>query len=183
MPERDSNSSSYPQRVGKTMIIMAWLVLLFLLSWIFSLYLDQQRNPNSDIRSYNVNDAREIELQRNRYGHYVASGRINGKEVTFMLDTGATIVGVPGHLADVLSLQRGAPLQMATANGTITVYSTVIDEVQLGDIRLRDVRASINTTMQEDEVLLGMSFLRQLDFSQQGDRLTLRQHLTGSSAE
>ncbi len=92
-----------------------------------------------------------------------------------MLDTGATIVDIPENIASGLSLERGPRFQVMTANGVISVYSTILDEVQLGGIRLTGVKASINPSSREDEILLGMSFLRQLDFSQQGGRLTLRQ--------
>jgi aspartyl protease family protein len=41
---------------------------------------------------------------------------------------------------------------------------------------LQQVRASINPNMQGNEVLLGMSFLKHLEFTQRGDSLTLRQY-------
>ena len=175
MSEPAPDSGNYSRRVGRTMIIMGWIVLLALLSWLFSIYLERQHNPNASVQGYNTTGLQEVVLERNRYGHYVATGRINGQSVTFMLDTGATIVDIPESLASSLSLQRGPSVEAMTANGVISVYSTILDEVQLGGIRLTGVRASINPSRQEDEILLGMSFLRQLDFSQQGDRLTLRQ--------
>ena len=146
-----------------------------MLTWFFSHYLRQQHNPNEKVQTYNQGSSPEVVLERNREGHYVASGRINGQPVTFMLDTGATIVSVPARLAGKLSLAKGPMLQVTTANGNIPVYSTVLDEVQLGGIVLNNVRASINPYMTDDDILLGMSFLKQLDFSQEGDRLTLRQ--------
>jgi len=173
----------YPQRLGKKMIILAWVVLLLLLSWFFSLYLERQRNPNTLLPGYSSGTVQEVVLERNRNGHYVADGQINGRLVTFILDTGATMVDVPARLATRLSLSQGLPLTASTANGDITVYSTILDEVQLGGIRLTGVRASINPSMQEDEILLGMSFLKRLDFSQQGDRLTLRQHIAPATTD
>lgn len=166
---------TFPQRLGNNMIIFAWIVLLGILTWFFSVYLDKQYNPNENVLSYRNTGFNVAVLKRNRYGHYVATGRINGVPVTFMLDTGATMVSIPGALAERLSLQKGPMMQVMTANGAISVYSTKLNEVQLGGIVLTDVRASINPYMTEDEILLGMSFLKQLDFSQQGEQLTLRQ--------
>ena len=40
---------------------------------------------------------------------------------------------------------------------------------------MHDVKAHISPSMDGDEVLLGMSVLKHLDFNQQGDTLTLRQ--------
>jgi aspartyl protease family protein len=67
-------------------------------------------------------------------------------------------------------------VEVVTANGTIPVYLTTLDRIQIGKIVLYDVRASINPYMDEDEILLGMSFLRHLEFSQRDDQLILRQY-------
>lgn len=65
---------------------------------------------------------------------------------------------------------------MQTANGNSIGYLTRLDSVALGPIELQGVQASINPGMNTDEVLLGMSFLKQVDFSQEGDTLHLRWH-------
>lgn len=165
----------FPQRLGNNMIVAAWILVLVILTWFFSHSLRRQHNPNENVLNDNRSDPGEVVLERNRDGHYVASGRINGRPVTLMLDTGATMVSVPGRIAEKLALEKGPMLQVTTANGNIPVYSTILDEVQLGGIVLNNVRASINPYMTDNEILLGMSFLKQLDFSQQGNRLTLRQ--------
>ena len=78
-------------------------------------------------------------------------------------------------LADHLSLRRGQPGRAMTANGPVTVYSTSIDELSIGDIKLYNVPASINPGMSDQAILLGMSALKQIEFVQRGDSLTLRQ--------
>lgn len=164
-------------RAGKWMIIGAWILILALLTLFFSAWQERERNPNRDPEARITADAREVVLQRNRHGHYLASGNINGKPVTFLLDTGATQISVPGDLAHELGLKPGPAYQVGTANGTITVRGTQLDSVALGPIHMSDVRAHINPFMDGDEVLLGMSALRNLEFSQRGDQLTLRQFL------
>ena len=47
--------------------------------------------------------------------------------------------------------------------------------LQLGDIQLREVAALITPGMEGHEVLLGMSALKQLEFTQKGGTLVLRQ--------
>jgi aspartyl protease family protein len=162
------------QRLGKGMIIAAWVLLLLLLTWFFNDRLDAQRNPNRQLASATTGAVPEVRLERNRFGHYVASGTINGQPVEFMLDTGATDVSIPAAVADRIGLQRGRRAWYQTANGTIAAWQTTLDEVQLGPLRLGPVAASINPKGGDDAVLLGMSFLRQLDFSQQGNTLTLK---------
>lgn len=158
------------------MIVLAWVLGLGILTAYFSGWLSEQRNPNQSIDTVvTPGGMREVVLKQNRYGHYVASGQINGVPATFLLDTGATDVSVPADLAEEAGLERGSRARARTAAGVITTYMTRIDRVELGGIVLENVRAHINPRMQGDEVLLGMSFLKQLEFVQRGDELTLRQ--------
>ncbi len=164
------------RRLGFGMMLVAWLLVLGILSAYFSGWLGRQHNPNQSIDTVVTSSgAREVVLEQNHYGHYVASGQINGVDVTFLLDTGATDISVPAGLAREAGLERGPESRALTAAGEITTQMTRIDRVELGGIVLRDVRAHINPHMGGDEVLLGMSFLRQLEFSQRGEELTLRQ--------
>lgn len=158
------------------MIIVAWVALLGMLTLFFSRFLQQQHNPNEKVITYSKTGYHEVVLQRNRLGHYLARGKINGKPVEFILDTGATMVSIPGRLAAGLHLQRGQIMAVNSANGTIPVYATRLDRVRLGEILQRDIRATINPSMEGDEVLLGMSFLKHLEMNQQGEQLTLRQY-------
>ena len=123
-----------------------------------------------------ANGVKEVVLQRNRDGHYLATGQINGQNVEFLLDTGASDVSVPQPLAMRLGLKRGQAAIYSTANGNITSYLTRIDSLNLGGIELRDIRASINPSTNADTILLGMSFLKHLEFTQRGDTLIIRQY-------
>jgi aspartyl protease family protein len=165
------------QRMGKFMIAMAFIVMLGLLSLFFEQLLDRQHNPNTQPNTTRHADGyQEVVLIRNRSNHYLTTGRINGEEVIFLLDTGATLVSIPETVALRLNLKRGTPMRTQTANGTITTYQTDVDHVAIGEIRLHGVRASINPHIQSEEVLLGMSFLKQLTLIQQDNRLILRQY-------
>ena len=155
------------------MVIAAWIGVLLLASLFFNKLLDRQHNPNQQFAARGTDNG-PVVLKRNKYGHYVASGTINGQPVVFMLDTGASDVSIPAPLANHLGLQRGPATTYDTANGRIEAYRTELDEVRLGGIVLRQVAASINPGMADDEVLLGMSFLKHLEFTQRGDTLTLR---------
>ncbi len=164
------------KRMGKYMIIGMWILLVALLTLMFSDILERQYNPNQELISQQDTSGAEVSLKRNKYGHYVASGLINGQPVVFMLDTGATHVAIPAPVADRLGLKRGQEVTYQTAKGPAIAYATVLEQVSLGDIQVRNVRASINPHMNNEEVLLGMSFLKQLEFTQRGDTLTLRQY-------
>ncbi len=159
------------------MILAAWVLGLVLLTLFFQSALERENNPNRDVQSVtNSQGVREVVLKRNRAGHYVASGTINGHVVTFLLDTGATDVALPGKLAEQLGLAGEATVMSQTAAGTVRSSLTRLDRVTLGDIAIQNVRASIINRMDSEEVLLGMSFLKRLEMVQRGDTMILRQY-------
>lgn len=177
-PDSPRPETPNPQRgLGLGMTIAMWIIVLALLTWFFQSWQEKQYNPNQNLSLNSADDGvRELVLQRNRYGHYLANGEINQQPVVFLLDTGASDISIPAGLARQIGLKRGAAMRYQTANGTITVHATMLATVDLGGIVLQQVRASINPNMQGDEVLLGMSFLKHLEFTQRGDSLTLRQY-------
>ncbi|MCP5421112.1 MAG: retroviral-like aspartic protease family protein [Gammaproteobacteria bacterium] len=164
------------QRIGKTLLFMAWLLVLGLLTLFFNAWLDKRDNPNRNLVSRTDNGIREVVLQRNMASHYVAPGLINDQPVLFLIDTGASRVSIPERMADRLGLTQGAPLSSSTANGTITVYSTIARKVTLGNIEVYGVPADLNPYIEEDVVLLGMSFMKHLELVQKDGTLTIRQH-------
>ncbi|MDX1587353.1 MAG: TIGR02281 family clan AA aspartic protease [Oleiphilaceae bacterium] len=168
-------ASSRPEIRYLMIFVGFWGVLLFGASQFFGAWNEQQRNPNQQLVSHSRGGATEIELQANRQGHYLANGTINQQPVTFILDTGATTVAVSDDIARKAGLQRRQEGRARTAAGTVRVWSTTIDQLRLGDMTFHNVKATINPSMDEDMVLLGMSALSQVDFSQQAGTLTLRQ--------
>lgn len=168
-------SERQQRKLGRNMFWLMWIVLLGLLTLYFNNVLDKQYNPNQNLVQQQAGATREVVLVRNKYGHYVATGRINHKPVVFILDTGASDVSIPQATAKRLGLKRGQPMAYQTANGQVINYATRLDSVSLGDLVLQNVPASINPGMHDDEVLLGMSFLKRVEFSQKGNTLTLRQ--------
>ena len=164
-------------KIGKIMIYAAWVVVLGLLTVFFQQWWENEVNPNKEYISKTTSKGvREIQLLRNRFGHYVANGKINNQKVIFLLDTGATSISIPQKTADRLKLEPGMPYEVQTANGNITVYATRLETLELGDILLQDVRAHINPHMGDNEILLGMTVLKKLELIQKGDTLTLRQY-------
>lgn len=166
----------YPRKLGSTMTLLAWISFLLVLTVLFGKLLDQQVNPNDVVQSRISGNVTEVVLRQNRAGHYVATALFNEIEVDVIIDTGASDVSVPSGLANRLGLVRGRELAAVTANGTIPVYQTLIDSIELGDIVVNNVRANINPYMDDNFVLLGMSFLQQLEFTHLQGRLILKQY-------
>ncbi|MGE8406557.1 MAG: retropepsin-like aspartic protease family protein [Pseudomonas sp.] len=165
------------KRAGRVLMVLAWAAALFLATRFFGQWEEHQANPNSEISSLHGDGYVEVRLASNGQGHFVADGLINGKAVHFLLDTGATDVAIPESLARSFGLVRGAPVTVSTANGRTEGYRTRLDSLQLGDILLRNVRALVVPGLDGEQVLLGMSALKQLEFTQRGGTLLLRQTL------
>ncbi len=164
-----SRSANNP---GFGMMLAAAVGLLALLTWFFAGVVDDRANPNRQVQSQVVNGAVVVMLEADRQGHFVATGQINGQDVRFLVDTGATLVSVPESLADRLGLERSAPIRLETAGGTVQGWMTRLEEVRLGEIVQHDVPAAINPGRHES-VLLGMSFLRDLEMTQRRGELRL----------
>lgn len=162
------------------MIIGAWISVMLVLYLLFSGWESNQLNPNRQPVSKISSDGDvEVVLQRNAYDHYVSSGYINGQKVTFLVDTGATNVVVPMHLANRLKLRPGTEQRIRTANGTVIARHTVIDRLSIGQLELDYVDATLNPGMPGNEILLGMSVLGEVELIQRGDELRIRSSTEG----
>lgn len=171
-----SKSTQSPP-INRLFIWIAWFLAFGLMVFAFQDFLDNQSNPNQFPENRITNQGKiEVTLQRNRQGHYVSGGTINNVPVTFLLDTGATQVSIPEHIANNMGLQRFNNYRVQTANGTVTVYRTKIETLSIGDIVLHNVDAHINPSMRSDEILLGMSALKRVEFRQRGNVLVLTEY-------
>ncbi len=156
------------------MIVAASVMLLLILSYFFQGVLEQKNDPARRVVSENVTaTAVELTLQADRKGHFELAGAINGKPAGFLLDTGATFVAVPQKYAGRYGLQKGREIMISTANGRTTAYTTVIKQLIIGKIVLQNVKAVIHPNL--EEILLGMSALKELEFIHAGGQLTIRQ--------
>jgi len=174
--ERHDQEKNSPPPMKRSFLIIGWISVIGLLTLVSAKWEERQYNPNQQlVTQTNKLGIAELVLQRNRYGHYVTSGLINGQEVTLLLDTGATYVAVPENMAEKLGLKKMARGQSSTANGIVDTYLTRIERLSIGSIEVYDVAASINPGMNHDtSILLGMSVLKSIEFTQRGDQLTLK---------
>ena len=162
------------RKLGNTFTWLGWIAGFFLLALLFDRVLEHQLNPNQSVQTVQRGLQQEIVLQRNRHGHYLFNGRINGHTVTFLVDTGATTTSIPAHLANRLGLKKGHRFGVQTANGTSYAYTTRLESLQLGDIEFHQLQASLNPGLQGEEILLGMNVLKNMELIQRGDTLILR---------
>lgn len=169
--------SAVPGRsAGRWLLVLAWVAGLYLASRFFGDWEQKQENPNrAPVASHGAGFL-EVALRANRQGHFVASGMIDDQAVTFMIDTGATEVAIPAELASRLGLEKGAPVMLHTANGNTAGYRTRVNTLALSDIQLTQVSAVVVPGLPGEQVLLGMSALKRLEFTLRDGTMLLRQN-------
>jgi aspartyl protease family protein len=107
-------------------------------------------------------DQARIEVPRSIDGHYYLTVAINGTNVPFVVDTGATdIVLSRADAARVgIDLEKLTYTGVAgTANGTVRTARTRVDRIDLGPITDRGVAVWVNQG-EMDTSLLGMAYLQ-----------------------
>jgi len=104
-------------------------------------------------------------VARDSFGRFRADGRIDGRELQFTVDTGASIVALTADDAAQLGIHPAATeytMLIRTANGTVRAAPTTLDMVEVGDIMVHDVAAVVMPDGALSDNLLGLSFLSRL---------------------
>jgi aspartyl protease family protein len=104
-------------------------------------------------------------ISADRSGHYQIDVQINGRPVTALVDTGASLVVLRYEDARAMGLVYGSDrfnLGVQTANGVGHATRVKLSNVRLGSISLDDVDALVMEEGMLATNLLGMSFLKRL---------------------
>ncbi|GAB4209730.1 MAG: hypothetical protein Fur0019_16890 [Tibeticola sp.] len=117
---------------------------------------------------------RRIVLNADSLGHFFANGSINGRTVRFMVDTGASTVGLSQADAERigLDLRAATPVRVGTANGATQGWLVKLSSVRLGEVELYEVDAIV-TAQPMPYVLLGNSFLNRFQMQREGAQMVL----------
>ena len=107
-------------------------------------------------------------------GHFITPGAINGRAVQFMVDTGATGVGLSVSDAERIGLnyRAGQPIRLSTANGVAQGWLVSLASVRVGDVEVHNVEAAVSPGAMP-YVLLGNSFLTRFQMKRDNDQLVL----------
>ena len=106
-----------------------------------------------------------IEIRRGADGHYHWPGRINGRAVDFLVDTGATSTALSATLARELQLEALGSMQSNTAGGVVTGQVMRADVQLRGGVSVDGLRVTALPDL-SDNPLLGMDVLGRLRWSQ-----------------
>ena len=106
----------------------------------------------------------ELQIHRSSDGHYHWPGRVAGREVDFLIDTGATATAIPLALARELGLPVVGVVQSQTAGGVAQGQIVVADLELQGGVQVQRLR--LTALPQLRAPLLGMDVLGRLRWEQ-----------------
>lgn len=122
---------------------------------------------------------RSISIDRDPRGHFRTDGRIDGQRLSFMVDTGASVVALNESSAARFGLRpsRGDyTAKVSTANGQVKAARARIAMLDVGGLIVRDVDALVLPDEALSENLLGLSYLSKLKrFAYADGRMVLEQ--------
>jgi aspartyl protease family protein len=115
-----------------------------------------------------------IVLSAGSGGHFTSQGSINGRAAMFMVDTGASFVGMGISDAERMGIdyKAGQVVRMSTANGVINAWQVRLASVRLGDVEVREVDAVVGAGAMP-YVLLGNSFLGRFSMRRDNELMVL----------
>ena len=130
--------------------------------------------PGSAVTRLADDGTARVQIGRDRGGHFAVTGEVDGVDVRFLVDTGATTIALSARDARRIGftdddLDYTQPIM--TANGRAFAAPVTMESVSVGGIERRNVAASVAALAQS---LLGMNFVGSLaSFEIRGDRLIL----------
>jgi aspartyl protease family protein len=152
---------------GLIPMMVFWFVVMGLLYGLMTGYLKPKQAQ--------VMSNGDLVINRSQDGHFHMTGNINGIEAKFLIDTGATFVTVSEQFARKALITGGVPTTFKSANGDHP--GRIVDglAVSIGPVRVTNVKVGVGLLMDdEDQALLGQSFLSKFDITMNKNQMTLR---------
>lgn len=120
-------------------------------------------------------DAQTTTLYADARGQFSGQMKVNGVDLKYMVDTGAT--GVAMNSADAkfakINYTNGRRGRATTAMGEAPFYAVKVPKIKLGGIDVYDVEVIVIEGGYPEEVLLGMNVLNRLKMQREYNKLTL----------
>ena len=165
--KRLNHQPASPGQTGLIPMMIFWCVVMGLLYLLMTHYLKPKQ---AQVRSNG-----DLVIERSSDGHFYTLGTVNGQEVKFMVDTGASLVSVSDAFAQQVGLSGGRPTTFNTANGSRTGRVVEGVTIAIGPVRVSNVRVGVGLQMGDDnEALLGQSFLSKFDITMGKNQMVLQ---------
>lgn len=111
------------------------------------------------------NGGRTVKIPRDQRGHFQTDGRIDGQRLSFMVDTGASVIALTENDAARIGKRPSRSdynAVVSTANGQVKAARVRLASVDIGGLVVRDVDAMVLPDGVLSENLLGLSYLSKL---------------------
>ncbi len=123
----------------------------------------------------------EVVIPRSQDGHHYIEGVLNGRQIRFLIDSGASYVSIGGNLAAQMGLFSGVPTEFKTANGSVIGQLFENQSINVSGLAIPPLTVGVMPNLQ-NSALLGQNFLRHVELHQVGNKLILRGRNTGLAA-
>ena len=165
-------------KIGQALKIMLAWVAIFAIGFIIFSYRSEFSSIGQRLRAEAtgtpIAEGGVVRIPISEDGHFWAWAKVNGRDVRFMVDSGASVTTVSRDIAEAVGISVGTErIEMSTANGRAWAIRGRADSVEVGSIRREQFPVVISENT--DTNLLGMNFLASLDgWGVEGNYLVLR---------
>ncbi len=162
-----SKKTISPIKTGLIPMMIFWSVVMGLLYMGMTHYLKPKQAQ--------VLANGDLVITRSQDGHYYTLGTVNGREARFLVDTGASLVSVSEAFAQKAFLVTGVSATFKTANGDRVGRIVEGVSVSIGPVSVSNIRVGVGLSVgDENDVLLGQSFLSKFDITISKNQMVLR---------
>jgi aspartyl protease family protein len=156
-----------PRQTGLIPMMIFWFAVMGLLYGLMTHYLKPKQAQ--------VLANGDLIIERSRDGHFYTTGKINGQEAKFMVDTGASLVSISDSFAQKAMIRGGVSTTFHTANGDMAGRVVEGVSVSIGPVSVTNVKVGVGLSMgDENDALLGQSFLSKFDITMSKAQMVLR---------
>jgi aspartyl protease family protein len=167
------------QRNKKLSQILTWIGIIIFIVFIYSskdILLNNALVANLMPGYGYQENSQTLIFKRANNGHFYIIVNIEGQNIKFLVDTGATDIALTISDAQKIGINTKKlhyTKPYSTANGVIYAAPINIKKMKIRNVELHNVKASVSSSDVFNQSLLGMTFLENLKFSIDGDMLTI----------
>ena len=145
-------------------MVLAWVAVFGVAFLIFAFrgeFSSLGQRIRAEATGAPIQDGEAVRIPVAEDGHFYVDARLNGRDVRFMVDSGASVTTISRSEAQSAGMKIGTRRAVVnTANGPTSVLQSYAGRLQVGSIERTDF--PVDVSEQKDLNLLGMNFLRTL---------------------
>ena len=151
-------------------ILNALAVTSFLGLMTYLLTVEQQKA----VSSTSLVQGTKTIINQDSYGNYITEGTIEHFNCSMLIDTGASTLVLSESFALKIGLPKLRQVMVNTANGASEGYLSIVRKIQIGNLEGKNIDAVVVPNLEIPHVLVGMSFLKTVNFEKSGRQLILQ---------